>query len=53
MATNPHWFVDLVPLPLMTIGHKAGYYCHFRVLRGVNSDTGRKKREFCNLLGGG
>ena len=32
-------------LPLMTIGHKAGHYCHFRVLRSVNSDTGRKKRE--------
>ena len=30
-----------VLLPLMTIGHKAGHYCHFRVLRSVNSDTGR------------
>ena len=41
-------------LPLMTIGHKAGRYCHFRVQPNVNSDTGRKKREeFWNLLGGG
>ena len=32
-------------LPLMTIGHKAGHYCHFRVLRSVNSDAGRKKKK--------
>ena len=31
--------------PLMTIGHKAGHYCHFRVLRSVNSYTGRKKKK--------
>ena len=41
---------------LMTIGHKAGHYCYFRVLRSANNDTGRKKREgekkkkFWNLL---
>jgi len=29
----------------MTIGHKAGHYCHFGAIRGVNSDTGRKKKE--------
>ena len=29
----------------MTIGHKAGHYCHFRVFRSVNSDTGRKKKK--------
>ena len=29
----------------MTVGHKAGHYCHFRVLRSVNTDTGRKKKE--------
>ena len=28
-------------LPLMTIGHKAGHYCHFRIQCSV--DTGRKK----------
>ena len=32
--------------PLMTIGHKAGHYCHFRVLRSVNSDTGWKKKKW-------
>ena len=50
----------------MTIGHKAGHYCHFRVLRSANSDTGRKKKNddrgeekkkkkegFWDLLGGG
>ena len=35
----------LLLLPLMTIGHKAGYYCHFRVLCSVNCDTGRKKKK--------
>ena len=37
----------LLLLPFMTIGHKAGHYCHFRVLRSANYDTGRlkKKRE--------
>ena len=29
----------------MAIGHKAGHYCHFRVLRNANSDTGRKKKK--------
>ena len=32
-------------LPLMTIGHKASHYCHFRVLGSANSDTGRKKKK--------
>ena len=40
----------------MTIGHKAGHYCHFRVLRSAYSDTGRKKKKqkqkFWDLLGG-
>ena len=40
---------------LMTIGHKAGHYCHFRV-PSVDSDTGRKKKterkKGWNLLGG-
>ena len=30
---------------IMSIVHKAGHYCHFRVLRSINSDTGRKKGE--------
>ena len=29
----------------MTVGHKAGHYCHFMVLRSANSDTGRKKTK--------
>ena len=32
----------LLVFPLMSIGHKAGHHCHFRVLRSANSDTGRK-----------
>ena len=35
----------------MTIGHKAGHYCHFRVLRGVNIDTDRKKKKKKNSFG--
>ena len=31
----PHHHHHLL-LPLMTIGHKAGQYCHFRVLRSVD-----------------
>ena len=37
--------IILLFLPLMTIGHKAGHYCHFRVLCSANSDTGSKKEE--------
>ena len=37
--------IILLFLPLMTIGHKAGHYCHFRILQGVNSDTGSKKKK--------
>ena len=30
----------------MTVSHKAGYYCHFSVLRSANnSDTGKKKKR--------
>ena len=29
----------------MSIGHKAGYYSHFRVPHSANSDTGRKKKK--------
>ena len=29
----------------MTTGHNAGHYCHFRVLRSTNSDTGGKKKK--------
>ena len=29
----------------MTIGHKAGHYCHFRVLCRANGDTGSKEEE--------
>ena len=35
----------------MTIGHKVGHYCHFRVLRSVNSYTGRKKKKKEKSLG--
>ena len=35
----------LLFFPLMTIGHKAGHYCHFRVLCSANSDIGSKKEE--------
>ena len=35
----------LLFLPLMTIGHKAGQTCHFRVLHNVSNDTGRKKKK--------
>ena len=38
-------FLLLLLLPLLTIDHKAGHYCHFRVLHSVNSDTGRKKKK--------
>ena len=41
----------LLRLLLMTIGYKAGHYCHFRVLRNANSDTGRKKTK--RKMGGG
>ena len=34
----------------MTIGRKAGHYCHFRVLRSINSDTGRKKGKRRSVL---
>ena len=57
-------FLLLLLLPLMTVSHKAGHYCHRRVLRSTNSDTGRKKEakkrkrkkereDFWNVLGGG
>ena len=29
----------------MTVGHKAGHYCHFRVLRSVIQAGKRKKKE--------
>ena len=56
--------VQALLLPLMTIGHKAGHYCLFRILCSINIDTGRKEKkrkekerekeeEFWNLLGGG
>ena len=35
----------LLLLPLMTIGHEAGHYCHFKRLRSFNTDTGRKKKK--------
>ena len=37
----------------MTIAHKASHYCHFRVLRSANSDTGRKKKNDERGGGGG
>ena len=39
----------LLFLLLMTIGHKAGHYCYFRVPHSVDRDTDRKKKK--NSLG--
>jgi len=42
---TPHNKILVLLLPLMTIGHEAGHYCHFRVLHSVNGATGRKKKK--------
>ena len=38
-------WLNILLLLLLTIGHEAGHYCHFRVLHSVNSATGRKKKK--------
>ena len=37
----------------MTIVYKTDHYCHSRVLGSVGGDTGRGRKKFSNLLGGG